>query len=39
MHEGSDGVHVGIGMGKQIPHIDFIAKGAERKYHAIENKS
>jgi hypothetical protein len=34
MHEGSDGVHVGIGMGKEIPHIDFIAKGAERRYHA-----
>jgi hypothetical protein len=34
MHEGSDGVHVGIGMGREIPHIDFIAKGAERRYHA-----
>ncbi|AKT38411.1 hypothetical protein [Chondromyces crocatus] len=29
MNEGSHGIHVGVGMGKEIPHMDFIAKGAE----------
>jgi hypothetical protein len=28
MHESSHGVHVGVGMSQQIPHVDFIAKGA-----------
>ncbi len=32
MHESANGAHVGIGMGREVPHIDFIAKGAELRF-------
>lgn len=32
MHESTHGVHVGIGMGGEVPHMDFISKGAELRY-------
>lgn len=32
MHEGVDGIHVGIGMGQEIPHFDLIARGARCRY-------
>lgn len=32
MHESSNGAHIGIGMGREIPHMDFIAKGAELRF-------
>ena len=32
MHESSHGVHVGVGMARQIPHLDFIAKGATCRF-------
>lgn len=32
MHESAHGVHVGLGMSQEIPHIDFIARGAECRF-------
>lgn len=32
MHESANGAHIGIGMGREIPHIDFIAKRAELRF-------
>ena len=32
MHESAHGVHVGVGMSQQIPHVDFIARGAECRF-------
>lgn len=32
MNESSNGAHIGVGMGREIPHIDFIAKGAELRF-------
>lgn len=34
MHESANGAHIGIGMGREIPHIDFIAKRAELRFLA-----
>ncbi len=36
LNESTHGAHVGIGMGREIPHIDFIAKGAELRFVAPE---
>lgn len=32
MHESVHGVHVGLGMSQEIPHVDFIARGAECRF-------
>jgi len=32
MHESTNGAHVGIGMGREIPHIDFIAKRPDLRF-------
>ncbi len=32
MHESFHGIHVGIGMGQQIPHFDLIARGAAARF-------
>lgn len=32
MHESAHGVHVGLGMSQEIPHVDFIARGAECRF-------
>lgn len=39
MHESSNGAHVGIGMGREVPHIDFISKGAELRFLAAPPSS
>lgn len=36
MHESFWGVHVGIGMGQEIPHFDMIARRAECRYLALD---
>lgn len=36
LNESTLGAHVGVGMGREIPHIDFIAKGAELRFVAPE---
>lgn len=32
LHESAHGVHVGVGMARQIPHMDFIAPGAQCRF-------
>lgn len=32
LNEGARGVHAGIGMGMQVPHIDFVSSGAELRF-------
>lgn len=32
LHESAHGVHVGVGMARQIPHMDFIAPGARCRF-------
>lgn len=32
LHESSHGVHVGVGMSQLIPHVDFIARGADCRF-------
>ena len=32
LHESVNGVHVGVGMSQLIPHVDFIARGAECRF-------
>lgn len=36
MHESFHGVHVGIGMGQEIPHFDLIARRAECRYIQLD---
>ncbi|MBK8266368.1 MAG: hypothetical protein IPK80_34205 [Nannocystis sp.] len=36
MHESFDGVHVGIGMGQEIPHFDLIARRAACRYISLD---
>lgn len=34
LHESTHGVHIGVGMSRQIPHVDFIARGADCRFVA-----
>ncbi len=39
MHESVHGVHVGIGMGQNIPHFDLIAREAEGRFITEQGES